>query len=690
MRQHPDETQRIVDGRRLAVLRELAARTAPTRTWMQACSESASALGVETRDIPFALIYLHGDDPRAAQLVASTGITPDHPLIRSSMRLDEHAPHAIRQALAARELRLFDLPAADGMADGGWSVPPTRAAAVPILPSGETGRAGVLVAGLNPYRPFDAKYRDFLILVASQVASGIANAQAYEEERKRAEMLSELDRTKTVFFSNISHEFRTPLTLMLAPLEDSLADPEHPLPPRQRERQEVIHRNTLRLLKLVNSLLDFSRIEAGRMRANYEPVDLSALTADLASGFRSAIERAGLALRIDCPPLGQSVHVDRDMWEKIVLNLMSNAFKHTFQGAITVTLVRDGDDAVMAVADTGVGIAAEQIPHLFERFHRVQGARSRTHEGTGIGLALVQQLVKLHDGTVGVSSVPQQGSRFTVRIRLGTAHLPHDQVRDAGPAQRGTALSAPFVDEAEHWLPAPTSGERAVEHRPPPHGPGRILLADDNADMREYVRKLLSRHRTVETAADGAEALAIIRRDMPDLILSDVMMPNLDGLSLVNALRADEGTRHLPIILLSARAGELDSSEGLSSGADDYLTKPFTASQLVSRVKAHLHLKRLRDEAERKVKDRVQLLRLVTDQSHIGLIVVDRDVRYVFANPTYGLFIAKDPADLIGRRMPDVLGLLYEREIRSRMERALSGERVDFEGPLPAAGDLRA
>jgi PAS domain S-box-containing protein len=679
-----DETQRIVDGRRLAVLRELSTRMAPARSWKQACSECAQALGVETRDIPFALIYLHNGDPRATQLVASTGIDAGHPLAQATLRSDGNTAAAIRQALVGRELRLFDLPAATGTAHGAWTVPPTQAVAVPILPPGETGRAGVLVVGLNPYRPFDDRYRDFLHLVASQVASGIANAQAYEDERKRAEVLSELDRTKTEFFSNVSHEFRTPLTLMLAPLADSLADAEQPLPPRQRERQDIIHRNAQRLLKLVNSLLDFSRIEAGRMRATYEAVDLSALTTDLASGFRSAIERAGLELRIDCLPLDRAIYVDREMWEKIVLNLMSNAFKHTFRGTITVSLRREGDHAVLTVADTGVGIPTDQLPHIFDRFHRVHGAKSRTHEGTGIGLALVRQLVKLHDGAVSVASILGQGSEFSVRLPLGDAHLPRDQVKVDSSAIGSSALIAPFVNEADRWLPKRLEAERDAPGVPPPHGAGRILLVDDNADMRDYVRRLLSWHWHVETAADGAEALAIIRRQPPDLVLSDVMMPNMDGLSLVNAVRRDEGTRHIPIILLSARAGEDDSIEGLSSGADDYLTKPFSASELRARVKAHLHLKHLREAAEHKFREREQLLQLVTDQAHIGLIVVDQRLHYVFANPTYGGFIARDPADIIGRRMPEVLGHFYQRELRPRMERALSGEQVEFEVRFPS------
>jgi signal transduction histidine kinase len=263
---------------------------------------------------------------------------------------------------------------------------------------------------VNPHRTLDEGYRSFFELAAAQITTAIRNARAYQEERQRAEALVELDRAKTLFFSNVSHEFRTPLTLMLGPLEDALEDSEHPLPGSQRERLTVAHRNSLRLLKLVNSLLDFSRIEAGRIQASYEPTDLSAFTAELASAFRSAIERAGMKLVVDCPVLSQPVYVDRDMWEKIVLNLLSNAFKFTFNGEIAVTL-REGEGTVeLEVRDTGIGIPEHELPRLFERFHRVEGARGRTYEGTGIGLSLVQELVKLHGGAIRVESAEGQGS----------------------------------------------------------------------------------------------------------------------------------------------------------------------------------------------------------------------------------------------------------------------------------------
>ncbi|NYV79024.1 cell wall metabolism sensor histidine kinase WalK, partial [Streptomyces sp. UH6] len=306
---------------------------------------------------------------------------------------------------------------------------------------------GFLVAALNRYRPLDEGYRSFLELAAGHVAAGIASARSYRAQQRRAEELAELDRAKTVFFSNVSHEFRTPLTLIMGPLEElrgRLADAD----PLVREEVEVAHRNGLRMGRLVNTLLDFSQIEAGRLKASFAPVDLCAVTTDLAGVFRSAAERAGLTLEVDCPPLGAPVHLDRSLWEKVVLNLLGNALKFTFEGTVRVAVRRDGDHAVVTFADTGVGIPEAEIPRLFNRFHRIRTSRARSHEGSGIGLALVRELVSLHGGTITADSTEGRGTVFTVRLRFGTAHLPADSLVTASPHTPVTADARPYVQEA--------------------------------------------------------------------------------------------------------------------------------------------------------------------------------------------------------------------------------------------------
>ncbi|MEJ8853485.1 ATP-binding protein [Variovorax robiniae] len=440
-------------------------------------------------------------------------------------------------------------------------------------------------------------------------------AQEREIARQREE-LARLDEVKTRFFANISHEFRTPLTLMLGPLEDALLDGDEPLSARQRERVEIAARNGLRLQKLVNTLLDFSRVEAGRIQAAYQPVDLPALTRDLASSFRSACEKAGLALAIHAPPLSQLVHVDREMWEKIVLNLLSNAFKFTLEGGITVDMREAEGQAVLRVSDTGIGISADELPRIFDRFHRVEGAQGRTHEGTGIGLALVKELVELHKGTVSVESEPGRGTRFVVRVPFGSAHLPQDRL-DAPRTQASTATRAEaFVSEALRWLPEDIDATSGREAPPPvpdeaaathPH----ILLADDNADMRDYLRRLLSPHYELTCTANGEDAYQAARRQRPDLVLTDVMMPRADGFELLRMLRGDPELRTVPVVVLSARAGEEAKVEGLRRGADDYLVKPFSARELLARVAANIELSVTRLQGSRLMEEEARSLELL-------------------------------------------------------------------------------
>ena len=591
-----ETTAKVLGERRLRTLGDLAAATAQARTVPEACLVAARVLSDNASDLPFALVYLWEEGGRRARLAAAAGAEEGEP-VRAPV-IEVGAPEAawplVRVLVGGAAERLDDL--ADrfpSVPARPWPDPPQTALILPIADRGQDRPVGALVVGVSPRRALDADYRGFLDLVAGQLSTAIANARAYEEERRRAEALAELDRAKTAFFGNVSHEFRTPLTLMLGPLGDALSGDR--LPAEDRERIEVAHRNGLRLLKLVNSLLDFSRIEAGRVQAVYEETDLAAITADLASVFRSAIEKAGLTLGVDCLPLPEPVWVDRDMWEKIVLNLLSNAFKFTFEGEIGVSLRAVGPSVELSVRDTGTGIPEEEIPHVFERFHRVRGARARTHEGTGIGLALVQELAKLHGGSVAVESAPERGSTFTVSVPLGRDHLPADRI-GRPRTLASTALGAlPFLEEAARWLP---------EEPPLPAGTGggRVLLADDNADMRDYVRRLLSGSYEVEAVADGEAALAAARLRRPDLVLSDVMMPGLDGFELLQALRADPGTASIPVILLSARAGEESRVEGLKAGADDYLIKPFSARELIARVGTHLEMARLRRQSEEELR----------------------------------------------------------------------------------------
>jgi signal transduction histidine kinase len=691
-----DDTRRIIGERQMALMRDLATRTADARKIETACALAAESLATNPRDLPFALVYLLDANRTQATLAGSTAIEPGHRAAPATVPFGAIAPWPFAEALEhpGTVHVVEDLSAFAPLPAGAWPKAPSKAALVPIPPSGPTGRAGILVVGLSSYRRFDDDYQAFLGMVAGQISASIGNAQAHEQEKQRAESLAELDRAKTLFFSNVSHEFRTPLTLMLGPTEDALrADP----PVLAGESLRAVHRNELRLLKLVNALLEFSRIEAGRVHASYSEVDLGALTRDLSSAFRAAIERAGLAFVVDCTDVSGEVFVDRDMWEKIVLNLLSNALKFTFEGSIAVRLTQKEDTVELCVEDTGIGVAESELPHLFERFHRVEGVRARTQEGSGIGLALVSELVRLHQGRIDVKSRVGEGTRFTVALPLGSKHLPAEQL-NAVRSGASTAIGArPYVEEALRWLP---SNDDDVPSSFPPDGMAefgtevtevhgaRIVLVDDNADMRDYVTRLLRPRWTVEAFADGRAAFDAVRKDPPDLVLTDVMMPHLDGFGLLRALRSTDATSRVPVIMLSARAGAESRIEGLEAGADDYLVKPFSARELVARVSTHVQLARLREVAET---ERRKLEHLFAQAPVAIAVLRGDDLRFSVANERFREMI--DRSEVVGRTIREVFPELGDHAAIESLDRVFhSGEQLrihEMKVPLLRAGRPR-
>jgi len=612
-----EETDRVIGERRLKTLRSLAGELSKMITEEEVVSCIARCLGENQKDLPFTLLYLFRDDDKEARLACQTGMAEHHQAAPESIQFSEtNQPWPVGDLLDGKDSIIVEnlLDRFESVPSGFWDKSPWRALVLPITSQGQDKPAGVIVAGLNPYRPLDVSYAGFINLVAGQIAASIANARAYSAEKKRAEALSKIDRAKTAFFSNVSHEFRTPLTLMLGPLQDLLARSQTHLSPTAKEQLDLVSRNGARLLRLVNTLLDFSRLEAGRVQAVYQATDLAGFTSELASVFRSATDKAGLRLTVDCSDLGEPVYVDRDMWEKVVLNLISNAFKFTFEGEIAVSVHRVGNMSELRVRDTGVGIPAEAIPKLFERFNRVPDMPSRTHEGSGIGLALVHELVKLHGGSVRTESIVGQGSTFVVSIPFGQSHVPPGQMGGSRSLSSTAVGAKPFVEEALRWLPDSGALSDEIfsvqdELLPVPCPPvseiairPRVLVADDNSDMRQYLSRLLSEQYKVETVADGQAAFQAALKTPPDLIVSDVMMPILDGFGLLKALRGNEQTRTIPVILLSARAGEESRVEGIEAGADDYLVKPFSARELLARVSGRLEIARLQRDREMRLR----------------------------------------------------------------------------------------
>jgi PAS domain S-box-containing protein len=692
---HPvtETTSKMLAQRRTRALRDIAAAALTADSLRDGLQSAAETLSGSELDLPFVLFYQVATSGKTAELVAQYGLSADGPANQRTVELARPgAGWPIAEALATNTAIQVDHVRArlPGLVCAPYPEPIDTAFVLPITPPGYGGPACVMIAAASPRLPLTEAYRSFYEMAAAAMTTMIMSVTALSLQRKRAEGLAEIDRAKTAFFNNVSHEFRTPLTLLLGPIEEELADLSEATPPKRRDRLETAHRNSLRLLRLVNMLLDFARIEDGRTTAHYRLTDLGGLTSELAATFRSACERAGLQLTVDCPQLTEAVYVDHEMWEGIVLNLLSNALKYTTSGAIHVSVRVRAEAVELAVRDTGIGIPEAELSRVFERFYRVAGAAGRSHEGSGIGLAFVQQLVDQHGGSVRAQSQVGQGTTFTVSIPLGAEHLPADQIEDAGPAVDRSQASHSLIAEAVRWSAAqplpevePASGPEVdgVDPRP------RVLWADDNTDMREYVTRLLADDYQVEAVVDGQAALEAVRRSPPALVLTDVMMPRLDGLGLLRELRSDPETQAIPVILLSARAGEETRLDGLLAGADDYLVKPFTARELFARVGSHVQLATLRQETEaaRSAVERAELLaasesqlRLITDALPVLIAYIDADLRYRFTNHAYEEWFDLPRTELSGRSVTS-LWVSPDPAVMTNMAKALAGETVSFE-----------
>ncbi|HEY2192589.1 MAG TPA: SpoIIE family protein phosphatase [Actinomycetospora sp.] len=632
-----ETTERVLAERRMAFLRDLASAMTSARSIDEVTAASREVLGGARRDLPFGLLYLL--DPavasRRARLVAAVGVDADGPA----------APAVVELGVPTRSWPSAGVGTRDGvlpLADAVAGVPPDcdRVAVVPLTPATTSGQdggpIGVLVVGLSRHLAYDERYRDFVELVAGQVTSGVLDARAAEADRERAEALADLDRTRRRFFADASHELRTPLTLVAGPVDDLLADPVVD-PERWRSELAVVARNTRRLARVVDDLLEVSRLQAGEGDRHREVVDVGQLTGEIAGMVASAMERAGLEYVVDVVPGTMPVAVGQDGWERVVLNLVTNALKYTRTGRVEVRLRRDEDRAVLTVSDTGVGIPAAELPRLFDRFHRVEGGWARSAEGSGIGLALVHEIATRHGGEIDVASELGVGTTFTVTLPV--AAVEPDGVGSGEVGGRARAL----MDEASRWIPDDVVDPAAAPPAPAADGEtvGRVLVADDNADMRAYVTRLLAPRCTVTPVADGDAALASALADPPDMVVTDVVMPGRSGLDLLVALRADPRTARIPVLLLSARAGEEAAVEGLAAQADDYLVKPFSAAELQARVAAHLQLGRARREAEARFS-------AVADLAPVMIWVAGADGARLFLNAGWSRFTGLDPATELG------------------------------------------
>jgi PAS domain S-box-containing protein len=670
-----ETTERVLAERRMAFLRDLASAMTSARSIGEVAAAARDVLGSSRRDLPFGLVYLRDEavGPRTARLVAAVGVDPDGAAAPPTVELGVPA-HAwpaagVPDPGAVLPLVADAVPAAPADCD--------RVAVVPLTPATTSGEGGgpigVLVVGLSRHLADDERYRDFVELVAGQVTSGVLDARAAEADRERAEALADLDRARRRFFADASHELRTPLTLVAGPVDDLLAD-DGVDPARWRAELEVVARNTRRLTRVVDDLLEVARLQAGELDLRRTVADLGQLTAEVAGLVATAMARAGLEYIVDVPPDSVPAAVVRDGWERVVLNLVTNALKYTRTGRVEVRLRRDGPRAVLTVSDTGVGIPAGEQPRLFDRFHRVDGAWARSAEGSGIGLALVHEIATRHGGEVHVTSEPEVGTTVTVTLPAEPPGV-EPSVAHAEVGGRARAL----MDEASGWVPEETGGAvpaggGTFDTAPDGEAVGRVLVADDNADMRAYVSRLLAPRCTVTAVADGEAALTAALADPPDMVVADVVMPRRSGLELLAALRADPRTARVPVLLLSARAGEEAAVEGLAAQADDYLAKPFSAAELQARVAAHLQLGRARREAEARFS-------AVADLAPVMIWVAGGDGARLFLNAGWTRFTGLDPTEELGHGWFDGVhpdDRAAYREAAERGRATVRGWEVDY------------
>ncbi|MBI3005475.1 MAG: response regulator, partial [Ignavibacteriales bacterium] len=410
-----------------------------------------------------------------------------------------------------------------------------------------------------------------------------------ELERVEAEKLRELDQLKSRFFANISHEFRTPLTLILGPIEKWM---EKAFDEDLQKDLGMMQRNARRLLRLINQLLDISKLEAGSMKLQASPGNIVSFARGIAQSFQSVAANKNINLRTESESEEIELYFDRDKVEKILSNLLSNAFKFTAEGGMVMIEIRNCAESV--VRDTGIGIPEDELPNIFDRFYQVDGSQTRVQEGTGIGLALVKELVEVHHGTINVKSEIGKGTEFKIQLPLGRAHLKEDEIIQLPTEDvvKTTALEASVVSEG------PSDGtedeQEFAEHK------SIILVVEDNIDVRSFIREYLDPSYKVLEARDGDEGVKTAVEAIPDLIISDVMMPKMDGYELCRIVKQDEKTSHIPIILLTAKAGTKNKVEGLETGADDYLVKPFDAKELLVRVRNLIEVrKKLREKFEK-------------------------------------------------------------------------------------------
>ena len=639
-----DDTDRIISERQLRTLTQLGKSLIDSNSFSEVIEDTINTLAENPYDFPVA-IFRKVENNKAILVYSSPlGEAAASVSLDIDLAAESEISDIIRKAISTRKLQLFEgvREKIGQLNSGAWPIGPDKLIVIPVMQPSMKQPYGILIVGLNPYRVFDEKYSGFFSLVADQMATSFTHVNVLEEERKRAAALAEIDKAKTIFFTNISHEFRTPLTLMLGSLEEILNRSV-----RNASEQKIIetaHRNAMRLLRLVNNLLDFSRLEAGRTKAQFQLTPIAEFTTDIASNFRAVAEAAGLEFHVMTDSVAQPVYVDKEMWEKIVLNLLSNAFKYTLKGNITLSLSTHRNTIELRVKDTGVGIPEKELPNMFQRFHRVENTTGRSFEGTGIGLSLVKELVQQHGGKISVRSKQGEGSEFIVSIPTGKQHLPAEYVIEK-ELDFDASLSQAFIEEASSLIEEQALEEGTADRK----NLASVLVVDDNIDMRNYIKSILQKKFNVKTASNGVEALEKIKSFQPDIVVSDVMMPVMDGIQLLKSIKENWQTSSLPVILVSARAGEESKIEGLEIGADDYLVKPFSSKELFARIGTQIGMTKKRRAVEE------HLNQMLLQAPTAIQILKGPEFIYELANERSLQLLGKTRQEVIGYKVSEVM-----------------------------------
>ncbi|PRP76869.1 response regulator receiver ATP-binding protein [Planoprotostelium fungivorum] len=600
----------VINNRRMEQLRVLALRFTSISTTEDMCKTLTEVLGTNTHDIPFFAYYqVTGED---LSLISRSPCGIGYPTsitgpTDTSSPLAEAVTRAVWNTCNDRTSVELDLSGYELPICGGWKEPPKSSCVTPVF--SDDVLVGVLLVGLNQHLDYDDSYRDFISLVSNQVGNAVKFSKVREDTRKRLEMLSNLDRARTVFFTNVSHEFKTPITLTLGPLEDLLnrernvyakdvlSHKKPNLDPTQTRKIDLIYRNSLRLLKLVNNLLDFSNLDNGEFNGKFEVVDVRELTIECCNLFESSFQKSKLIFLVDCEEVTGEVLVDRDMFEKIVLNMISNSFKYTKNGSVRVSL-KDGDEfVIITVEDTGIGISEIDLPHVFKRFYRGTNREAR-QAGTGIGLALVSELVQLHGGRVDIESKLGQGTRTTATIKKGQSHIPPDRIHRLDPSMSGSIKIKDKHSVSSSWLSSLSRTPPSGTSSPP--SPGSMMSTESShhrwriaflcldSEMREYILSIIGGDYDVFVSDDVESIYTQINGNKSDLVLADISTSG-PGFTLLEQMRNEPTNVNLPIIFVNARSGD-NQMESLGKGVDDCLVMPFSDLELRARIAVHIRM----------------------------------------------------------------------------------------------------